>query len=1008
LIRHPLAVACATALLLAANLSHAQDATATGTTTAQTESDAAKAKAAAAARRQGQVKQLESVKVVGIRRGIEAAIDTKQNATSIVESISAEDIGKLPDVSIAESLARLPGLAAQRVAGRAQVISVRGLSPDFATSLLNGRELVSTGDNRSVEFDQYPSELLAGVTVYKTPDAGLVGQGLSGTLDMQTVRPLNFAESVTAFSVRGTHNSLGSAANADGNGSRFNASYIGQNADRTWGIALGYSHADTPVQENQVGLYEPWFANPTPTLIDNRHRPGIPDGVYLTDGIKALRRTGSTKRDGVMATLEYRPSNAWTSTLDVFHSQATQEDTANQFEANLYYNGGYPCSPACVWSGITVSDGTLTSGTVTNVYPLVRGLYDKRKDKINAVGWNNEFSVGRAQVVADFSWSKAKRDELQLENNAQLYPGPQYDTLAVVYNPSDFSTLTPGRDYSDPTKLFLSNTIYGSGYGKTPKVDDELKSFKLTANLPSSSDSSAFSSFDFGFNYADRQKSKRQPEAPINLGSQGPTAIGSEFQYGFVDLGFAGVGIIPAWNVPGAVAKYMTFAPNENAPYLVAKAWEVSEKISSGWFKANIDTTWGDVGVRGNIGIQIQHVDQSSTANVYDHTKPSGQEIVSFTNGKTYTDVLPSMNLAFSLSDDQMLRVALARQVARPRVDQLRASLDFGVNPGTGEPGAGGGNPLLDPWRANAFDISYEKYFTADSGAKGYIAAAYFYKQLTTYIFNQTRAGYDFTDLVATYVPPLGTHPALNFGTLNGPFNGTGGKLQGVELTASVPLELLSDSLKGFGIIANASFNDSSISIVDPESSSSVGNGPIALPGLSKRVYNLTAYYEHNGFEVRLNQRRRSDFIGEIGDFAANRKSRFVEGENITDGQISYSFGDRVPGLSLLFQASNLTNSHYRTYAGTKDRPLENIEWGRTLLLGASYKFGSGHEAVPVAEPMPAPQKTCADLDDDGDGVNNCDDKCPGSAAGMAVGADGCPVPAAEPEPVPEPKPFRG
>jgi TonB-dependent receptor len=297
------------------------------------------------------------------------------------------------------------------------------------------------------------------------------------------------------------------------------------------------------------------------------------------------------------------------------------------------------------------------------------------------------------------------------------------------------------------------------------------------------------------------------------------------------------------------------------------------------------------------------------------------------------------MNLAFTLSDDQMLRVALARQVARPRVDQLRASLDFGVNTATGKPGAGGGNPLLDPWRANAFDISYEKYFTTESGAKGYFAAAYFYKQLTTYIFNQTRDGYDFTDLVATYVPPIGSPPAQNTGTLNGPFNGTGGKLQGVELTASIPLELLSPSLKGFGIVANASFNDSSITILDPDSSSSVGNGPIALPGLSKRVYNLTAYYEHNGFEVRINQRRRSDFIGEIGDFAANRKSRYVVGENITDGQISYSFGDRVPGLSLLFQASNLTNEHYRTYAGSKDRPLENVEWGRTFLLGASYKF---------------------------------------------------------------------
>ncbi len=157
---------------------------------------------------------LSTVTVTGIRKGIEDAISVKRNSDSIVESISAEDIGKLPDNSIAESISRLPGLAAQRVAGRAQVISVRGLSPDFATTLLNGREIVSTGDNRSVEFDQYPSELLSGVTVYKTPDAGLIGQGLSGTLDMQTVRPLNFGKRVVTLNVRGSQNSLDAAANA--------------------------------------------------------------------------------------------------------------------------------------------------------------------------------------------------------------------------------------------------------------------------------------------------------------------------------------------------------------------------------------------------------------------------------------------------------------------------------------------------------------------------------------------------------------------------------------------------------------------------------------------------------------------------------------------------------------------------------------------------------------------------------------------------------------------------
>ena len=194
---------------------------------------------------------LDTVTVTGIRRGIESAISVKRDATSIVEAVSAEDIGKLPDVSIAESIARLPGLAAQRVAGRAQVISVRGLSPDFATTLLNGREMVSTGDNRSVEFDQYPSELISGVTVYKTPDAGLVGQGLSGTLDMQTVRPLSYGGRVIAVSGRYQKNSLGEAAGVDPYGNRFNVSFVDKFADNTLGLAIGYSHSDMAKQDRK-------------------------------------------------------------------------------------------------------------------------------------------------------------------------------------------------------------------------------------------------------------------------------------------------------------------------------------------------------------------------------------------------------------------------------------------------------------------------------------------------------------------------------------------------------------------------------------------------------------------------------------------------------------------------------------------------------------------------------------------------------------------------------------
>ena len=115
----------------------------------------------------------------------------------------------------------------------------------------------------------------------------------------------------------------------------------------------------------------------------------------------------------------------------------------------------------------------------------------------------------------------------------------------------------------------------------------------------------------------------------------------------------------------------------------------------------------------------------------------------------------------------------------------------------------------------------------------------------------------------------------------------------------------------------------------------------INLPGLSDEVYNLTAYYSRAGFEARVNQRWRSDFIGEISNFAADRTLRYVEGEDITDAQLSYAFGEEsaLKGVTLLLQANNLTNSGYRTYATTKDRPLENIEWGRTYLVGVSYKF---------------------------------------------------------------------
>lgn len=895
----PVAAGCALFVAALANPAFAQQAQ-------NTQADAAPA-------------AMTTVTVTGIRRGIEDAISVKKDATSIVEAISAEDIGKLPDVSIAESIARLPGLAAQRVAGRAQVISVRGLSPDFATTLLNGREQVSTGDNRSVEFDQYPSELLSGVTIYKTPDAGLIGQGLSGTIDLQTVRPLNFGKRTVALNARGEANSLGSMANTKSLGNRFSVSYIDQFLNRTLGFAIGYAHLESPVLAQETGIYEPW---------KTESRPGLPAGTTTTDGIKALDRTGYNRRDGLMGVVEYRPTKQFTSTVDFYASIFKHEDTANQFEIPLGgWNGNL--QPGLLFTNVTKNGNAIGSATANNVYPLVRGMYTNRRDDIRALGWNNELRLDGVKLVADVSWSKAKRDELSLENNLQLgaVNSSQYlDNVRLGFNTGTFPTMTPGLDYSNPANLYVKNTIYGSGYGKTPFVEDELKSVKLSANFAATGAlENWFSGFDVGVNYSDRSKDKTQPEGNINLAGN-PTAIDPSLLYGSVDLGFAGIGNIPAWNVPAVVAKYMTFNPSTSQGYLIAKTWSVSEKITTAFAKANLEHDFGDISLRGNVGVQIQHTKQFSDSRYFDGTAPVGQQVKPVHDGKTYTDYLPSMNLNFGLPNDQTVRVALAKQIARPRVDQLRSALDFGVSDTTGKPGASGGNAQLDPWRAKAFDISYEKYF----GKKAYVAGGFFFKKLDTYIFTQTRT-YDFS----LYTP--GTKANTQFGDYKAPYNGNGGTMRGVELSGSLPLNMLTPVLDGFGIVASGTYTDSNIAIQEPDGS--IGQN-IPLPGLSKRVTNLTVYYEKNGFETRLSQRKRSDFVGEIGNFAAERSLRYVVGENILDFQVGYTFQDGpLKNVGVVLQANNLRNAAYETYNGSKNQQLEYQKYGRTLLLGVNYKF---------------------------------------------------------------------
>jgi len=899
---------------------------------------------------------LEEVVVTGIRHGIEDAISAKRTSGSIVEAISAEDIGKLPDTSIAESLARLPGLTAQRAQGRASAISLRGTDPAFTNGLLNGREQVSTGDNRDIEYDQYPSELFSTVLVYKTPDSKLIGQGLAGTINLETTRPLEYGKRGFAVNARAERNPNGDlGANSTQNGYRFSVSYIDQFLDNTLGLTVGVAKLNSPLATQGVGAYGPWHQN-DPAVDGYNFHPSIPTGVWVTNGMKVRADMGENDRTGAMATVEWKPSSAFTSTLDAYYTKSDETDDARSLEWNL---GNYPAST--IYSDLVIRDNSLVGANVDRLRPLVRNFQFITNDKITAVGWNNKWTGDAWSLTGDLSYSKAVRDQFQPETNAQ------YGTCRGTGNPTanppipdDYSCFDTGnfllsanqmpsanlvKNYADPSKIAFGPTIYGAGYVKRPHVDDELKSARIDVGH---SGLGWFENFAGGVNYSERTKNKTSPENNLNTLASGAVSIGSQYLLSPTNLNYGGLGNALAWNVPAVLAAYyqpITYhtANDPGYSYLVGKAWGVKEKVTTASLHGDLNHELSSsVTLKGNIGVQVIMTDQSSNSFFIDETH--GGVVAPYTAGKKYTDVLPQFNLAFMLPEEQAVRVGIAREMARPRMDQLKSSIDEGVSTTTGIPGGSAGNPFLDPWRADALDLSYEKYFSN----KGYFSAAVFYKNLRTYIYNSTFQNYDFTKLIAglpaNYFQNSGV-VAVDQGPLSQPLNGSGGRLEGVELSLSLPGDMLGETLRDFGTILSISQTGSNIQINDPPGGSSSltstnGLGIIPLPGLSKTVWNATFYYEHAGFSARVATRSRSKYIGEITNFSNDRTFQYVKGDMITDFQSGYEFqSGSMKGVSVLFQVNNLTNSPYISYQQTEARVVDYQTYGKQFLFGINYKL---------------------------------------------------------------------
>jgi len=907
----------------------------------------------------------QQVVVTGIRRGIEAAISVKKNSDQIVEAISAEDIGKLPDTTIAESLARLPGVTTQRDKnGDATNISIRGLGPDFNGYLLNGREQTSTGDSRADDLSVYPAELIAGATVYKTADASLMTAGLAGTIDNKLIDPLSFPQRVVSLIGEKTETGRGLGKELEGHGNRYSLAYIDQFADRKIGIALGYVHAFG--RSNQVGSAN-WGDGAHQAIGPGGNNLGTPDESAPSgyddvnipgwgSGLSVQNTHLRDDRDGLAGVLEFRPNTNFTSEIDFYHAKIL---TATK---NAYLKIGLSGLPV---TNATVVNNQITSGTFDlTTDPNVQIIDDSEditdNDTLQSFGWRNTVKLADTwRASADVSHNKAKR----VERDIEVYGGITSDDTLSFTTPNGFAVpqLTVGNPsaYVTPGSIVIRDQTGWAGltppqaqdgYLKGPTTIDQIDAMRM--DFTHDLQGGMFSDLQFGANVTKRTKDRITDEGLVNSAADG----------GFATLQYP-AGSYVEQNVGGTGINLLTFDPSPGLfpgatlerKYnndILSKTWNVKEDVSTVYAKLDIDTEAGKIPVRGNVGLQYVYTVQSSAG--YQAGIGSGVVLQNpastlTVDGTHYGDVLPSLNLVGDLGNDNLLRFGAGIQIARPTLTDMRNSFTVaqdstltGANNEhpNGELSGSSGNPYLKPFKAKALDLSYEKYF---SNKEGYLSAALFYKRLDTYIVPYTNSAYDFTSSAQA----LGVAPVAGAGYIGQyvtTVNGSGGNLKGFELAAQLPGSMLTHWLTGFGV--SGSFSDTTSSVRMPNTigdnpTQPAGAGTIQLLGLSHINDKVMVYYERFGFSAFIAENSRSRYVGSVANttIGGYPTLTYIEPQKWISAQVGYEVQEGwLKGLGVRLEGNNLNKPVYKesNYAGSITNTNKT---GASVDLRVSYKL---------------------------------------------------------------------
>ncbi|PSJ43520.1 TonB-dependent receptor [Allosphingosinicella deserti] len=854
----------------------------------------------------------DEIVVTGIRGSLRQAIEAKRQSDVVSDVITAEDIGKFPDKNAAEALQRIPGIVINREFGEGERVSLRGTAPNLTRTLLNGHA-VATADwfileqlaaTRSFNYLTLPVDVVGQIDVYKSPQADVEEGGIGGTINVHTRNPLDLAPFVLTGSLQGAY-----TEKSDSLDPQASALISWKNEAETIGLLFGAVYQKRDIRRDGVevlGYFTP---------------AGAPAGTAQVPSLigSALFQQ-ERERYGANTTLQFRPSDQLEINLTGLYSHFG----ANNFNQNYLAWGSNALGGGGTLTNATVEDGTVVKGRITSAPGGRAVVYDAIDREAFAENWSADFDTvyrptETSKIHLKLGYTKASGDT----ESQPFYEGGAPGAFDFNLTGRVPQVTFIGVDPTDPSDLAFD-------FASLHKITNDDKEKYAYLDFEQEVGWGPVRALSAGLKYTDHDRVTRFDATTyggfflplLASGCGGPCTspffAGKPTPSNFLnDLAEPGT-LTNFFQIDRKKLRNTFFAlPAEvraripNPP----ENYSINEKAYGGYVMATLGQDGGKWS--GNIGVRVIRTDQTSRGNIVGAAGPGAisnafGDFIPVVVERSYTDVLPSANVKFDLSDQFVLRLGAGETMARPDFTDIvpRVSL----NPGTLT--ADAGDPFVDPFRATTADVSLEWYPDRDT----IVALALYYKDIESYIVNSTTQG---IFPVQTATPNLSRCTPVAGSTdnlyncvfdVNRRSNGGGGTNKGFEIQASRPV------WGGFGVQANYTYSDASSSGGDP------------IPGNSKHSLNLTGYYENDWLSARLAYNYRSSFFINI-----DRATPLNQGSTESlDASINI---DVIDNVTLTFDAVNLTNDKIFQYAGTQTRFRAMYDNGRQFYFGVRLRY---------------------------------------------------------------------